>query len=579
MSRDRAAGLLMTLSFLLLALPVCSGSSSGGGGGDPCNPPSVDTALGATRTYRGIAGVSMGGYGALNLGTKHQDMFGMIGSMGGPVDLWQLLIDIRDDNLEVKIHPGPLPMDVGDDFTFDLLPPYPDRGTRITFTKDLVLAFGNPLLHHDPLAANVYLASTSQPALIRRDDQWGLTGQFQLPPDPPGFSDGGDDDEDGLRQTSELTGDENAHPLLVAAGSLESVLGVTTGIVDVEGRSLADTDSDGIFDVGDGIVVNTWEPFTDTNGNGMWDPGEPFSNFGLDGINGTGDFGEGTPAEWDWDPDIDNWLAEDPLTRIMGMSNAQILSQRIYMDAGDADELDFLLHHQNVVDEIESRGILFETISDLSDSYCNPLNFPDIDDPYTFFIYEGGHVGFDTEELRDDLRNGSVDVCGAAAIWQRLIHLLAAADAAFPDGEDDAAAVGDTLTCPISSPALALPGGAAPERTVVIYRPPAFHTGDASLPILYFLGGHGQKPEDYERINVLMDILIGTGLVQNMFVAFLPGDGGTEGSFYVNHVVPESQVPDVPVPVTDTSGAYEDSIFQDLIPRIERVILRDRVRR
>ena len=60
-----------------------------------------------------------------------------------------------------------------------------------------------------------------------------------------------------------------------------------------------------------------------------------------------------------------------------------------------------------------------------------------------------------------------------------------------------------------------------------------------------------------------------------MFVIFLPGDGGHEGSFYVNHVVPESQAPGVPL---NTSGRYEDSILQDLIPAIESQILNNRVR-
>ena len=49
-----------------------------------------------------------------------------------------------------------------------------------------------------------------------------------------------------------------------------------------------------------------------------------------------------------------------------------------------------------------------------------------------------------------------------------------------------------------------------------------------------------------------------------------------KGSFYVNHHVPETQVPDIATP---TSGRYEDSIVQDLIPAIEHTILKDRVRR
>ena len=74
----------------------------------------------------------------------------------------------------------------------------------------------------------------------------------------------------------------------------------------------------------------------------------------------------------------------------------------------------------------------------------------------------------------------------------------------------------------------------------------------------------------------ISDILIVTGQLQNMSVVFLPGDGGVEGSFFVNHRVPEEQVPDV---IGPTSGRYEDSILQDLIPAIERDVLRGRVRR
>ncbi len=35
------------------------------------------------------------------------------------------------------------------------------------------------------------------------------------------------------------------------------------------------------------------EPFTDTNNNGVWDAGEPFSDFGIDGVSGTSDYGQG----------------------------------------------------------------------------------------------------------------------------------------------------------------------------------------------------------------------------------------------------------------------------------------------
>jgi hypothetical protein len=185
-------------------------------------------------------------------------------------------------------------------------------------------------------------------------------------------------------------------------------------------------------------------------------------------------------------------------------------------------------------------------------------------------------VGFDDEALRDDLQDFDLSVCNNVLIWQRILHLLVAMDAAFPDGVDGFGGLsdGDTITEGIASPALAT-GGSTPNQTVVIYRPPAYHNGNRRLPIVYFLGGHGQAPEDYREIDELMDSLVFAGVVQNMFLAFLPGEGGTEGSFYVNHAVPESQVPGL-TPVT--SGRYEDSIIQDLIPYIEGNVLPGRVR-
>ena len=79
----------------------------------------------------------------------------------------QLLTDLAEEYLEVKTEPLH-----ANDFTFDQLPPYPSRDDRLTMLKDLMLAFGNPFLHHqDP--QRQYLASDSQPVSIRVDDILG----------------------------------------------------------------------------------------------------------------------------------------------------------------------------------------------------------------------------------------------------------------------------------------------------------------------------------------------------------------------------------------------------------------------
>jgi hypothetical protein len=553
----------------MAVLTACGGH--GGSGPDTTLPPS--SSLQAHRQFRAIAGVSMGAYGAMNIGTKHSDLFSTIAALGGPVDMRQLLRDMVNDNLEVKSQTA-IPLNVGDDFTFDHQEPYPGRDTRLSMIKDLVIAFGNPFLHHaDP--SRQYLAMDSEPARLLRDDVFGI---FTLPANPRGFLDGGDADQDGLRQTTEIPIDP-VDVLLLAGGSLPQIASGATG-VDVGGRMLADVNGDGIYDVGDGIVVNLSEPFTDTNANLVFEPelGETFSDVGLDGVAGTGDYGEGN-GQFDYDPDRANWLAEDPLTRLEARSATDIGTQRIYMDVGTKDQFGFGKHYDNLIAMLQSKGL---TVTTRDDFPANCVDIAKLPQQYLLIRYVGGHTGIpEADDSKDKLLNG--DICGTVVIWQRLLAMISYMDSSFPDGFDgpgdlsitDPDPRGDIMKTQIPSPALRTGSGTAPQQPVLIYRPPAYFHTNRSFPIVYILGGYGQAPEDFERLNDMLDPLILTTQMQNIFVAVLPGAGGRKASFYVNHRVPESQVPDL---INPTSGRYEDSIIQDLIPAIENTILKGRVR-
>jgi len=523
----------------------------------------------AGREYRAIAGISMGAYGALNLGTKHVDLFGTIGALGGPVDLTRLLDDMARDNFEVKQQTD-IPRAVGADFTFDHMPPYPERGTRIDFTRDLVLAFGNPFLHHsDP--ARSYLASDSEPARILRDDAFG---SFFLPLDPRGFLDGGDSNADGLRQTSETMPDRHGDVLLVAKGSL-AVIAPGLQSVEVGERALIDLTQNGVFDVGEGLVLNFSEPFTDGNGNGHFDPdqGETYMDVGLDGVPGTLDYGEGNAA-FDYDPDRAHWLAEDPLTRLSSRTPEDIARQRLYLDVGTGDQLGFAAHYANLVAMLRMKGL---TVAERDDFPGSCTSVPDLPDQFLLVRYDGGHIGIPSaDDITDQLAQG--DFCGAALVWRRLLTLLAYVNSSFLGGDFGTGGprpVGDVVKRDLPSPALTPTGQPTVTRRVVVYRPPGFFNTSRDFPIVYFLGGYGQEPDDWERVDLLMDLLIASNGVQNMFVAFLPGGGGIKGSFYVNHVVPHVQAADADM----TTGRYEDSIVQDLLPAIELDICEGRLRR
>jgi hypothetical protein len=280
--------------------------------------------------------------------------------------------------------------------------------------------------------------------------------------------------------------------------------------------------------------------------------------------------------------------------RFAGEASSEISRQRLYLDVGTGDEFGFAKHYDNLVGVLSGQGVPV-AIQDGFRGSCASL--PDFESAFQLVRYEGGHVGIPTaDDIIDELFGG--DVCGELILWRRLQSFFGFLDQSFPDGNygvgeidiididiedfdfdvdfDNLDVRGEVVEADIPSPALQAEGGEVPLRHVVAYIPPEFPRSEGDFPVVYFLGGYGSEPSDFRSVSDLLDLLILTGELQNMYVVFLPGDGGVAGSFYVNHRVPEAQVPDV---IGPTSGRYEDSILEDLIPTIERDLLRGRVRR
>ena len=192
---------------------------------------------------------------------------------------------------------------------------------------------------------------------------------------------------------------------------------------------------------------------------------------------------------------------------------------------------------------------------------ANCADLPSPSEQFLLVRYPSGHIGVEAVDPAD-LFEGNV--CGEATVWQRFITMLGFLNQSFPDGfygpggnfdlpgidlDDpdinlpDVDVRGEMVSREISSPALAASGATAPKRSVLVYLPPAFFHSNQAFPVVYLLGGYGQKPSDFERVGVLLDALILSGQLQNMAVAFHCAGG--RRSFYVNHVVPEEQVPEL----------------------------------
>lgn len=104
------------------------------------SPDSKPTPDETPRTYRVMAGVSMGGYGAGYLGTRYHDKFDLVGVMGGPLD-WTFLAWYIQTNLMGGFYDEP-GLDYSYEDWFEGIDDNFERDEYIELMEDLALTWG-----------------------------------------------------------------------------------------------------------------------------------------------------------------------------------------------------------------------------------------------------------------------------------------------------------------------------------------------------------------------------------------------------------------------------------------------------
>lgn len=327
-------------------------------------------------TNRAVMGVSMGAAGAGQLGIKHPELFDSVGMLGVPLIDWVWMMRLlergylggfckMEDILahaedlarpDGRAYCGPAPSVVKLEPSGKILEPAQDfnhwyrwidegRGGSFGRNKlrdsfqDIALAFGNPVLYNPespyfppgvPIEFRQIPDQTrcARPLAIHgfKDARYNPTGEYDVLAFCDTNSNGGDFDQ---RHPS-----ERATEILLAV----------------------DYNRNGIRDYAEPIIVQAHEPYRDTGvtpgdsydpdtnpkgtaGNGRYDPGEPFDDFGLDGIPNTGDYGEGN-GKFDNNPNVDNIFDQDPRTQLEKMPQGHLDRLNIYADAGIRDFLE-----------------------------------------------------------------------------------------------------------------------------------------------------------------------------------------------------------------------------------------------
>jgi FG-GAP-like repeat/Putative esterase len=438
--------------------------------------------------FRAIGGVSMGAYGAMNIGLGRPDFFNTIASLGGPLDMAYMLKFLKVDMLGNYDNPSV----------------YPNRDTLIGMLKDLTISFGNPV-YYNPL-------STYYPP--------GITAQnARVPTTLLNFKDG------------ELN-PNGSRPVITyedpAPGDWVEVL------------LALDSNGNGKRDLGEPILRQLQEPFIDTNGNGMFDPGEPFSDTGLDGVWGTGDYGEGD-GELTYNPNHDNFLAEDPLTRANTLPLATLQNLNLYLDAGTQDEYQFNINAENFVQALFDRSLNFRVENGF------PENFPRVshfNEKRVYVRYPGGHVGFNKENIGLSFEQAKQGIEEAIVVANRFTTLFSFVSGHFTGGDFGTNPL-ELILYP-SKMEVAYFTSSSLNRTMKfgIYLPPGYSRSRTNYyPILYLLLGYNMSVDGMANswMKAVLDGLILTGEMQKTIIVIPDGlnyknQNGQKGHFFVNQI-------------------------------------------
>jgi hypothetical protein len=440
-----------------------------------------------TPQFRAISGVSMGGYGAMNIGLSRPDLFKTIASLGGPLDMTYLFKYIDVDQLG----------------SYDNLPPYPGRDTRVKMLQDLSISFGNPAFFNP--------SSTYFPP--------GVTdANARTPIAFLNFFDGGVNPDGRLRV---ITYEDPA------PGDWVEVL------------LAADLNGNMVRDLGEPLLRQFHEPFTDINGNGIFDSGEPFFDTGLDGVFGTGDFGE-MDGGFTYNPHRENFIAEDPLTHLQNLPPDVLQGINLYIDAGTLDEFQFNIHAENFAQALLTRGLDITVLNGFPEIFPNVAHFPQ---NRVLVRYIGGHVGFNREDISLSFQGVIAGALGGILVANRFTTLFAFVSDKFPGGE-----FGTNLIELFRSPSImgVLPFFSPSLNRMMnfgIYLPPGYRNSPTTFyPVLYLLGGYNTSISNLAGpgIQAALDALILSGEIQKMIIVIPENINfkNGRGHFFVNQIDP-----------------------------------------
>lgn len=513
--------------------------------------------------WNAIVGISMGGNAAMSLATRHPERFDAFADLGGEPGpsmhytlsmvrdfvfggfctadsgkLGQLCPNksMRPDQFETASDYEHMLYQKGDGVGLTL-----DRSLYMKGVRDMARSMSNPALYNPASAyapPGVPASFLAMDVATRCANPIVLHDFFDKEFNPAGdkpvitYCDGGDSTTLGLGVFDPAGNHNDPSELLLA--------------VDLNGN--------GKRDLGEPIVTNAYEPYQDvgvdgladkdepgydpitnpdpnhddyhwqrnpsgTEGNNNYDVGEPFDDFGLDGVKGTCqagqtppsgvsgcyDFGEGD-GKWTLSPNAAKWYVHDAPDRVAALTALQRRHIRMWFDAGIRDFMNNSVSTNAAVGAISGvSGVplgMYEGFAPLAggtnDNTYDFTTVPWADMPQNNYIRYGNPDASDAAIMAGDGRH----VGTAVQVVNRATSAFAWLSRQWPGGDyDDTQASGQIINdMTFTSPAT---GRVSPFG---LFLPPGYDdpaNAGKRYPVAYFLHGYGQQPTDLVSLSAV----------------------------------------------------------------------------
>lgn len=262
-----------------------------------------------------------------------------------------------------------------------------------------------------------------------------------------------------------------------------------------------------------------WDPLTNPTGtenNLRYDEGEPYDDDGLDGVPGTGDYGEGN-GQYDLSPTLARIFERSPARLFEAISDEQVARIDLWIDAGIRD----FLNTAQITNAFFSR--LQQRVPDAR-VYDNFSALPGVSGPY---IYYNADYSRDAMGQVAYLRYGDPSVCPSTDdvlgdgnhvgpdVIHRMYTLFGFLSARIPAEGRDRSIGGELADLESPNAALRDFGFLTKFRSEVLGRdvdygvllPPDYYLSDKQderYPVLYFFHGQGQNAEGMVAIGLAL---------------------------------------------------------------------------